>query len=156
MLKKNLYVYAGFAWCIAFSVLTFYWSNGGMLGVRTLGGIIYRKALEGDEEFLLLVRITGFLKFAAGLFILLLLRDWQEPMKRILYFLALIGGVFLFLYGFANFSTLVLNTFNILNLELDGYSLKWRLFFWEPFWMAGGLLFIQSARRFKDKALLHQ
>ena len=43
MQKKNLVIYAGFIWCMAFAALTFYWASGGMLGVRSLGGVIYEK-----------------------------------------------------------------------------------------------------------------
>lgn len=112
--------------------------------MKTLGGIIYQKALSGDENFLSLVSLTGYIKLAGGLFLLLLLRDWPGRTGRTLTFLALICGGFLFLYGFANFTTLVLDSAGLLNLHLDGYSHKWRLFFWEPFWMLGGILFIIS------------
>jgi hypothetical protein len=47
MLKINCLVYAGFAWCMIFSMITIYWSGGGMLGVKTLGDVIYQKALSG-------------------------------------------------------------------------------------------------------------
>jgi hypothetical protein len=38
-----------------------------------------------------------------------------------------------------------------LNLALDDFSLKWRLLFWEPFWMLGGILFIQAAKKFRAR-----
>ncbi|KZO01797.1 DUF3995 domain-containing protein [Pseudobacillus badius] len=151
MQKKNLVIYAGFIWCMAFAALTFYWASGGMLGVRSLGGVIYEKALSGDENFLSIVRLTGVVKMFGGFFLLLLLRDWPESMRKVLYYLSLAGGVCLFLYGLANFTTLILDCFAVLNLELEEYSLKWRMLFWEPFWMLGGILFILSAKGFRGK-----
>ncbi|WP_210367124.1 DUF3995 domain-containing protein [Bacillus sp. REN3] len=151
MQKNHIFIYSGFAWCVAFAMITFYWASGGMLGVRSLGGLIYQKALSGEESFLSIVRLTGYVKLFGGFFLLLLLRDWPEPIRKILYYLTLVGGGFLFLYGLANFTTLLLHWFDLLELELDNYSLKWRLLFWEPFWMLGGILFIQSAIKFRRR-----
>jgi hypothetical protein len=151
MQKKNIVIYSGFAWCLAFALITFYWASGGMVGVRSLGGSIYQMALSGEESFLSIVRLTGYVKLFGGFFLLLLLREWPEPIKKALYYITLLGGAFLFLYGLANFATLLLDWFELLNLPLDDFSRKWRLLFWEPFWMLGGILFIRSAKKFRAR-----
>lgn len=146
--NKNPYVFAGTFWCLIFALISFYWASGGMLGVKTLGGIIYQKALERENSLIAMVWITGFIKLAGGLFLLLLLRKWSKVINHALFFLALIGGMFLFLYGLANFVTIVLSVMGILHLQIEIYAVTWRLLFWEPFWMLGGVLFILSAIKF--------
>ncbi|HET7615556.1 MAG TPA: hypothetical protein VFK27_01270, partial [Bacillales bacterium] len=84
-----------------------------------------------------------------GLLLLLLLKDWSRRIHRFLYVLFLISGIFLFLYGFVNFTTFVLSSLGLLHLQVDGFALRWRMFFWEPFWMLGGVCFIFSALFFK-------
>ncbi|MBS4177030.1 DUF3995 domain-containing protein [Bacillus sp. FJAT-49731] len=129
--------------------MSFYWASGGMIGTKSLGGSIYQHALEREEAFITVVWITGFVKLGGGLVLLLLLRDWSKIINRILYFLSFIGGVFLFLYGMANFITILLSAFGLLSLQINNFALSWRLFFWEPFWMLGGFLFILSALMYK-------
>jgi len=131
--------------------MSFYWALGGMVGVKSLGGSIYNHALKREASFIAIVWITGFMKLGGGLFLLLLLKDWPNKIHRIFYFIALIGGSFLFLYGLANFITLSLAFTGLLSMEIEGYALIWRLFFWEPFWMLGGVLFILSGLKFNKE-----
>ena len=147
--SKKFFVYAGFIWCTTFTLMSFYWASGGMIGVKSLGGFIYEKALEREASFIAIVWLTAFVKLCGGLFLLLLLRDWSKITNRILYFLSLIGGIFLFLYGMTNFIPLLLSSIGLLSLQVDNFALWWRLLFWEPFWMLGGVLFILSALKFK-------
>ncbi|RWR05293.1 DUF3995 domain-containing protein [Siminovitchia fortis] len=98
--------------------------------------------------------VTGFVKLCGGVFLLLLLRRWSNIINRILYFSALIAGIFLSLYGLANFITLILSSIGLLSLQIDNYALRWRLFFWEPFWIIGGVFFILSAIEFKKRLRL--
>ncbi|MBS4172672.1 DUF3995 domain-containing protein [Bacillus sp. FJAT-49736] len=131
-----------------FSLISFYWASGGMLGVKTLGGIMYQKALEREDSFIAIVWITGLIKLAGGFFLLLLLRKWSKLVNRTLYFIALIGGILLFLYGLVNFGTIFLSVTGYISLQIENFAAMWRLFFWEPFWMLGGALFILSAFKF--------
>ncbi|MBS4202192.1 DUF3995 domain-containing protein [Bacillus sp. FJAT-49732] len=149
--RKKLYVYSGFIWCVLFGLMSFYWALGGMVGVKSLGGSIYQHALKREASFIVIVWLTGFMKLGGGLFLLLLLKDWSIKVHRILYYIALIGGVFLFLYGLANFVSLSLAFTGLLSMQIEGYALKWRLFFWEPFWMLGGVLFILSSIKFNKE-----
>lgn len=151
---KRTYIYAGFIWRFLFALISFYWAGGGMLGAKTLGGFIYKKAMEREPSFITLVWFTGFVKLCGGVFLLLLLRRWSNIINRILYFSALIAGIFLSLYGLANFITLILSSIGLLSLQIDNYALRWRLFFWEPFWIIGGVFFILSAIEFKKRLRL--
>ena len=146
--SKNFYAVAGAVWCLLFSLISFYWASGGMAGVQTLGGVIYQKAFERESSFIAIVWITGFIKLIGGIFLLLLLRKWSKILNQVLFFLALMGGIFLFLYGLANFVTILLSVVGYMSLQIENYAAKWRLFFWEPFWMLGGVLFILSALKF--------
>ncbi|MBB2479669.1 DUF3995 domain-containing protein [Bacillus sp. APMAM] len=119
-----------------------------MAGVKTLGGVIYQKAFERENSFIAIVWITGFIKLIGGLFLLLLLKKWSKILKIILFTISLVGGIFLFLYGLANFATILLSVIGYISLQIENYAAKWRLFFWEPFWMLGGGLFILSALKF--------
>lgn len=136
--------------------MSFYWALGGMAGVKSLGGSIYEHALKREAAFIAIVWITGFMKLGGGLFLLLLLKEWSIKVHRILFYTALIGGMFLFLYGLANAITLSFVFTGLLSMQIDDYALKWRLFFWEPFWMLGGVLFILSSFNFKTSVSGHK
>jgi hypothetical protein len=56
------------------------------------------------------------------------------------------AGVLMFLYGLGNFVTVALAGLNVLDFDLSDYAVKWRLIFWEPFWMVGGLLYFAAGR----------
>ncbi|MFJ7726203.1 DUF3995 domain-containing protein [Neobacillus sp. NPDC097160] len=153
--SKRIYIYVGFIWCFLFALMSFYWAAGGMLGAKSLGGLIYKKAVERESSFIAIVWFTGFIKLGGGLFLLLLLRKWSKITNCVLYFLSLIGGIFLSLYGLLNFISLILSSIGLLSLQIDNFALRWRLFFWEPFWMIGGVLFILSALEFKKTNILN-
>lgn len=121
-----------------------------MAGVRSLGGYIYQKALEREDSFIAMVWLTGFVKLGGGFLLLLLLKEWSNVANRLLTYGFLIVGLFFFLYGLSNFSTLVLSGIGLLHLQVSGFALKWRLLLWEPFWMLGGVLFALSAISFKQ------
>jgi hypothetical protein len=146
--SNKIYIYAGAIWCFGFALMSFYWAVGGMAGTKSLGGVIYQKILVREAGFIALVWVTGFFKLFGGMFLLLLLKRWTLLINRIFYLLSLVGGIFIFLYGLANFITLLLSSIGLLSLQIDHYALKGRLLFWEPFWMLGVVLFILSAVHF--------
>lgn len=65
--SKKFFVYAGFIWCFLFALLSFYWASGGMIGIRSLGGLIYQKALEREASFIAFVWLTAFVKLCGCL-----------------------------------------------------------------------------------------
>lgn len=148
--KRKKFIYFAITWTLIFTAMSFYWAAGGMVGVRSLGGQIYNMALEKDPSLALIVWLTGFVKLAGCLFLALLLYPWKnERLKKTLHLITRIAGALLFLYGFLNFITISLATLNILDFDLSGYATAWRLFFWEPFWMLGGILYWMSAEKIR-------
>lgn len=148
-LKRNrLFIILGIVWTVLFAGMSFYWGMGGTIGVRSLGGSIYEMSLNPTTTFLVLVWVTGFVKLLGVLLLLLLLVRWQNTlMKKVLYYMTKIAGVLLFLYGFLNFFTITLSAFHILEFDLDNYATFWRLSFWEPYWMVGGVFYFFSVKR---------
>ncbi|RDU37918.1 hypothetical protein DRW41_08905 [Neobacillus piezotolerans] len=142
---NSWFIYLGIIWSVIFSAMSFYWAMGGRLGVKSLGGAIYEMSLNPSSSFLVLVWLTGFMKLlGAGLLVLVLVR---RNNSKLLFYTVKIAGAFLFLYGALNFITISLHALNILEYNLDDYATFWRLAFWEPYWMAGGVFYFLSVKR---------
>ncbi|TJY43859.1 DUF3995 domain-containing protein [Cohnella pontilimi] len=146
-------LFAGIIWSILFALMSFYWASGGMIGAATLGGEIYRMAIARENDFVLIVWLTGILKLVGGLLLGTMLGNWEHKFFiKTVYFVAFVSGILLFLYGLVNFSTVLLSIINLLEMKIDSYAKWWRLLFWEPYWMLGGILYIISSRRFAMKS----
>lgn len=154
--KTNKYfLYLGVTWTILFAGISFYWAMGGMIGVRSLGGAIYEMALHPEPSFIIIVWITGFMKLLGAVILIMLLFNWRNlRIGKILYFITKILGLLLFLYGLLNFITIFLSAAGILDFEVDKYATFWRLFFWEPYWMIGGIFYYFSIKKKKNKRVL--
>ncbi|WP_235817576.1 DUF3995 domain-containing protein [Gracilibacillus timonensis] len=138
----------GVVWTVVFAGMSFYWAMGGMFGVRSLGDAIYEQSLDPDPSFILLVWLTGFVKLLGVLLLVLLLISWQNVfMNKVLYYLTKTGGILLFLYGLLNFITISMSAFDILAMDLTTYATFWRLVFWEPYWMTGGVCYFFSVKK---------
>lgn len=146
-LGKSL-IYTGIGWTMLFAAMSFYWAAGGMIGVESLGGAIYEKALERDPGFVPVVWATGFIKLAGAVLLLLLLlrHERHAVIRRLSARICTLAGILMFLYGLGNFITVALAGLNVLDFDLSDYAVKWRLIFWEPFWMVGGLLYFAAGR----------
>lgn len=138
----------GIVWSLLFALMSFYWASGGMLGVNTLGPEISRQAVLRDGGFIFIVWLTGVAKISGALVLLALKINWNKALIRGAFRIAAMsGGVLLFLYGLFNLVAVLLMMVQVLNLPaIDSYSAWWRLFFWEPFWMIGGLLYFVAGR----------
>ncbi|GEN86077.1 DUF3995 domain-containing protein [Oceanobacillus sojae] len=138
----------GVVWSITFAGMSFYWAMGGLFGVRSLGGAIYEMSLNPEPSFILIVWLTGFAKLLGAVLLLLLLVPWRNAaVSKVLYYISKIAGVFLFVYGFLNFITISMSAFAILDMDLEAHAIFWRLVFWEPFWMAGGICYFFSVKK---------
>ncbi|WP_066070396.1 DUF3995 domain-containing protein [Neobacillus soli] len=138
----------GVIWTILFSGLSFYWAMGGMFGVRSLGGAIYEMALNPAPSFVKIVWITGYIKLLGVVWLLMLLMKWRKPwIQTTLFLTTKVCGLLLFLYGLFNFITISLGAMDVLNLELERYATFWRLVFWEPYWMIGGIFYFFSIKK---------
>jgi len=140
-------VHAAMAWTVLFAGMSFYWAMGGMMGTRSLGGAIYQKALEQDRAFAGVVWATGFVKLAGVLPLAGLLAARLRPaFRKALSILCLLAGGLMILYGLGNFVTISLAALGVLAFDLEPYAAAWRLAFWEPFWMLGGVLYVLAGR----------
>lgn len=141
-------LYSGAAWSILFAGISFYWAMGGRIGVRSLGGQIYEMALNPDPSFLVIVWITGFIKLFGAVFLLMLMINWKNTkIEHTLYFVIKISGLLLFMYGLLNSITISLSMAGILGFHIEKFAAYWRLFFWEPFWMLGGICYFFSVKK---------
>jgi len=142
MSTNRLFLLFGIVWTLLFAAMSFYWAMGGMIGVRSLGGAIYEQSLNPEPSFILIVWLTGFVKLFGVVLLLLLLVNWKKAwIKWTLFYITKFAGIFLFLYGLLNFITISLSAFEVLDFDLDSYATFWRLVFWEPFWMLGGVFY---------------
>lgn len=143
--NKKWIVYAAVVWTLIFTAMSVYWALGGMIGVESLGGAIYEKALDRDPSFIPLVWATAVAKLLGAVFLLLLLkRKLSAKRTKIIKVLCAAAGIFMILYGVGNFITVSLAGLHVLQFDLSAYALKWRLIFWEPFWVVGGIFYLLS------------
>lgn len=149
ILKRNYWMIGfGMVWTVIFAAMSFYWAMGGLIGARSLGGSIYEMAMNPSHSFLVVLWLTGFIKLLGLLLLSLLLIQWKKPLlKSLLFYVVKCAGVLLFLYGFLNFITITLSQFHILDFDLEPYAVLWRLSFWEPFWMIGGVFYFYSIKK---------
>lgn len=144
-IRRKRFIYVGVIWTVLFAAMSFYWATGGMIGVESLGGSIYQKALDRDPEFIPMVWVTGVVKLLGGIVLVLLLkRNLHPKLKKGISIICIAAGVFMILYGVANFITISLAGLNVLKFDLSNYAIKWRLIFWEPFWVIGGVCYLCS------------
>ena len=147
---NRLFLYLGIVWTVLFAGMSFYWAMGGTIGIKSLGGSIYEQSLNPEPSFIILVWITGFVKLLGVVLLCMLLVSWQSNwIKKSLYFTTKIVSIFLFLYGLLNFITITLSALDILDFDLDSNATFWRLVFWEPFWMLGGIFYFFSIKKAK-------
>ncbi|NEU32082.1 DUF3995 domain-containing protein [bacterium LRH843] len=148
MRNNYLFITLGIVWTVIFAGMSFYWAAGGMVGVRSLGGAVYDMAINPNPSFINIVWLTGFIKLLGVILLLMLFVQWRNPIiTRKIYYITKIVGVLIFLYGLLNFITISMSVFDILDFDLDSYATFWRLAFWEPFWMAGGVFYFFTVKR---------
>lgn len=147
--RRTWLAYAAAAWAFVFALMSFYWAAGGTLGVNTLGEGMLALALARDPELLTLTWITGVLKVIAGLVALALVQKWGSAIPHRLLLLGAWGAGLLFiLYAAANFvqhGLMAAGANDIPALLGSMAAVRWHLFFWDPFWLLGGLLFVGAA-----------
>ncbi|WP_018932249.1 DUF3995 domain-containing protein [Gracilibacillus lacisalsi] len=148
-MKRNFgLISLGIVWTVLFAGISFYWAMGGLKGVRSLGGSIYEMSLNPEPSFIVIVWLTGVIKLLGLILLLMLLIKWNNhTIIKTLYYMTKIVGIALFLYGLLNFSTIILSAIHVLDFDLDSYATFWRLVFWEPFWMLGGIFYFFSVRK---------
>lgn len=137
--------YAACAWALLFAVMSFYWAAGGTAGAETLGEAITGPALARDPGFVALLWVTGVLKALGGLVALALVQPWDHAAPRwVLLTAAWAGGALAALYGGASMIQHGLMVASVIPIPtgLGATAARWHLFFWDPWWLTGGLLFL--------------
>ena len=144
--------YAACAWALAFAAIGFYWAVGGSLFIDTVGGEIERQARARDADFLVVVWVTNVLKVAAAVLALSLVRPFGERLpRRAIATLLAAGGALLVVYETAELVQHVLMATGAIGRGgLDDTAVYGHIFFWDPWWILGGVLFALAG--FKARA----
>jgi hypothetical protein len=141
--------YAASAWAFAFAALSFYWAAGGTAGAGTVSPTAKEMAQRRVPWFVAVLWLTGILKLGAGLLALALVRPWGRLLPRwLLRGSAWATGALLIFYGGTGLarSVPVLTGAVTVPEPVDRTVLRWHVFLWQPYWLAGGILFAAAAR----------
>ncbi|MEO7001537.1 MAG: DUF3995 domain-containing protein [Ktedonobacterales bacterium] len=130
-------------WAFIFAAVSFYWAAGGTVGSETIGPAI--TGLAHDPVFIAILWLTGALKVVAGLLALAFVQPWGRMIPRwMLLTAAWIAFVIMALYeGAASWVQHGLMAAGGIGIPsgLGTTALYWHLLLWDPWWLAGGILF---------------
>lgn len=135
-------VHVATAYWLVFAAMSFYWAAGGTLGLETLGEGIGDLADAREPWFVGLVLVTGLVKLVPVVLVQATIRPWGRRVSRLVLVGALVlVGVGMIGYGGVNIvlQGLVLAAV-IVPEEVDRTALTWRLLFWNPLWVVGGVV----------------
>ncbi len=114
----------------------------------TLAKGLREEAQARDAGFVAVLWLTAALKVGAAALALALVRPWGRALPRRL---LLMGGWvtagLLTAYGSLGLASAALAELGVVE-STDPATVRWYLFLWEPYWVAGGLLFLAATRRF--------
>jgi len=142
--------YAACAWAVVFALMSFYWASGGRAALETLGTGFVGSDGQAPADLITFTWITGFLKLLAAGVALALVQPWgrSAPRKLLLVGAWAAGGLFV-LYALGNaVQHLLMLTGGLPVARTIGTleAVRWHLFFWDPLWLVGGVLFLATAR----------
>ena len=137
-----LAVYAATAYWLIFAAMSFYWAAGGTLGLETLGEGIGDLADAREPWFVGLVVVTGFVKLVPVVLVQATIRPWGRRVhKRVLVGALVLVGVGMVVYGVVSIVLQGLVLVEVIGPEeVDRAAVRWRVFFWNPWWVIGGLV----------------
>lgn len=144
------YAMAAAAWAFAFALVSVAWALGSDLGATTLARSIEEQARERSGAFVATLWVTALLKALAGAIALSLEQRWGERVPRWLRLTGAWGAaVVLTLYGLAGIVEKVLwkTGARAIPPSFGADRVDWYLFFWDPVWLLGGILFTIAAWR---------
>jgi hypothetical protein len=141
-MRRSWPAYAAAAWAFAFAAVSFYWGLGGTVGLDTLSLALEQDAREGGTEVLALTFVPGIVKLALGVLALSLVRP-----RRWVVVVAWLAGIGLTLYGAVLTVEKALMKLDVIDVpaSLGDDRVDWYLFFWDPLWLLGGVLFLLAA-----------
>lgn len=143
--------HAAAVWAFAFAALSFYWAAGGTIGLGAVGGTI-EGAARSHDWFASIVGLTALVKAAGGLLALSLVRSWGDRIPRTVRLVAsTAAGVLLAGYALLNFGARALQAAGVLATPASMHSAAawWHLLLWDPWFLAGGVLFLAAAWQFR-------
>ena len=145
--RRPLPACAAAAWAFLFAIPSFYWAAGGSIGEDTIAADIEQALGALGEPWF--VALTGVAKVIVGLLLLaLVLVPLDNTPRRTLTLGVGLIGVGMIAYAVANFLQHGLMLFDAIDTpdSLGRSALHWHFFFWDPWWLLGGVLFIVAAR----------
>ena len=144
--------YAAASWAFVFAAMSFYLALGGGVGIGSQA-VSIREQVD-DPEFVAVLWATGVLKVVAGVIALALVRPWGRRIPRRA-LLVLAGGTagLLLLYGGLGWAQAVLWETGVHEIpaSVGATASRWKLLFWEPFWLLGGVLFLLAVLQFRRR-----
>ena len=142
--------WAAVAVAFAFAAVSLVWALGSTLGLDTLGGTIERRARAGDPVLRAANLVALVLKVLGGVLALALVQRWGRRLpRRLLLALGWSGATILVLYGLVQTTSVGLVALGVVvpAEPLSDRALLWRLFLWEPWFLAWGLLLAGATLR---------
>jgi hypothetical protein len=146
-MRSPLTAYAAAAWAFLFAIPSIYWAAGGSIGEETIAADIEEALGELGEPWF--VALTGIAKVIAGLLPLaLVLVPLDNTPRHALALVVALIGVGMILYAVANLIEHGLMLPDVIDTpgSLGRSALHWHFFFWDPWWLLGGILFVVAAR----------
>lgn len=142
--------YAAAVWGLVFAAPSFYWAIGGLTGAAsTVSPSLVKLAQQRDPGIVAALWVTGALKLAGALLGLALARRRQSGRwpGRVLQFLAWGAGVLLIWHGVLFVGDGLLVQAHVLAMSPDLRAVsRWYTYLWGPWFVLGGLAFVQAAR----------
>lgn len=149
--------YAACAWAFAFAALSAYWAAGGTAGIEANAPAITAPVLARDPAWIALMWGTAALKVVAGLLALALAGlSWSRALPRRLLLAAGWSAVAVMgLYeGAASWVQHALMVAGVIATPagLGRTAAQWHLWLWDPWWLAGGVLFAIATWRYMRRS----
>ena len=139
--------YAAAAWAFLFAAVSAYWALGGEFGLETIAADISRVPLASDPA---VVWGTALLKALAGMLALAAVQPWGRLLPRRPLLVSLWScGALLTLHGLANLidhGRMVAGFRDTPEVRSERAA-RCHLFFWAPWWLLGGVMFLALAWR---------
>jgi hypothetical protein len=149
MWSRRWLAWAAAGWMLAFAAMSAYWAAGGRIGVDTLGGTIETYADERGTQFVVALWLIAALKVVAAALPIALVEDWTTAIsRRWLRLSTWVMGAGMVLYACANFGARAIMALGLIETpeSMHTTAARWHLFFWNPWWLLGGILYIAAAR----------
>ncbi len=144
-----------FVWSALFALMSFYWATGGQAGLETLGVGMRALALAHNPALIAVTWVTGLLKLVAAVLALGLAHFFSRWFpRRLLLFGGWVAGGLFTLYAIGNglqHALMFAGAASIPELLGTPQAVQWHLFFWDPFWLIGGILFLVATYQFSKR-----